>query len=370
MLDLKLIREKPDDVRANLARRKDPALLKLLDDIIAADKSHRAALQRTESLRKTRNQITEEVAQLKGAKKPAEKQIAQMKKLGADLAAAEQALAPLEQQLRSLALRVPNLLHDSVPVGASDAENKVVRTWGAPLKRSGLKGHEELALALDLLDLERAAKTSGARFYTLKGDLALLDLALQRFALDHLAKRGFTPLLPPNLLRRAAYEGVTDLADFETMLYKVEGEDLFLIATSEHPIAAMHMSETLPEASLPLRYAGLSPCYRKEAGAHGKDTKGIFRVHQFNKIEQFIFSAPEQSWALHEELIKTTEAIFQSLEIPYRVVNVCTGDIGTVAAKKYDLEGWFPAQAAYRELASCSNCTDYQARRLQVRYGT
>ncbi len=370
MIDLKLIRERPDEVRANLSRRKDPAFLKLLDDLLAADKSHRAALQKAEALRRTRNEITEQVAKLKREKKPAEKQIAQMKKLGADLAAAEQALAPLSDRVRALALRVPNLLHDSVPVGASDADNQVVRTWGTPAKLSKPKGHEELALSLGFLDLERAAKTSGARFYTLKGDLALLDLALQRFALGLLASKGFTPILPPNLIRRAAYEGVTDLADFESVLYKVEGEDLYLIATSEHPIAAMHMNETLPEGSLPLKYAGLSPCYRKEAGAHGKDTKGIFRVHQFNKIEQFIFSSPESSWPLHEELIKNTEAIFQALELPYRVVNVCTGDIGTVAAKKYDLEAWFPAQQRYRELASCSNCTDYQARRLSIRYGT
>lgn len=373
MLDLKLLREDPDAVRKNLQRRKNPAVLKLLEDLLDADKEHRAALQRTEQLRRTRNEVTEQVAQLKRAKAPAAKAdplIKKMRSLGTDLAESEQQTAKLADAARSLALRVPNLLHESVPEGASDADNAVVRTWGKPAKLPAAKGHEELALALDGLDLERAGKVSGARFYYLKNDLALLDLALQRFALSLLASRGFTPILPPHLLRRQFYEGVTDLADFAEVLYKVEGEDLHLIATSEHPIAAMHAGETLAESALPLKYAGASPCYRKEAGAHGKDTKGIFRVHQFNKVEQFIFATPETSWKLHEELIKNTEALFQALEIPYRIVNVCTGDIGSVAAKKYDLEGWFPTQQRYRELASCSNCTDYQARRLAIRYGT
>jgi seryl-tRNA synthetase len=218
------------------------------------------------------------------------------------------------------------------------------------------------------MDIERAGKTAGARFFYLKREGALLDMALMSFAIDEMMKKGYEPIQPPFMMRREAYEGVTALSDFEDVLYKIENEDLYLIATSEHPIAAMRMNETFLAEQLPFRVAGLSPCFRKEAGAHGKDTRGIFRTHQFNKVEQFIFCKPEDSWKLHEELIRNAEDLAQKLGLPYRVVNVCTGDIGTVAAKKYDIEAWMPAQNAYRELGSCSNCTDYQARRLNVKY--
>jgi seryl-tRNA synthetase len=216
--------------------------------------------------------------------------------------------------------------------------------------------------------MERAGKVAGSRFFYLKRELVLLDMALMSFAMEELFKNGYTPIEPPYLMRREAYEGVTALSDFEEVLYKIENEDLYLIATSEHPMAAMLQNEVLLEQNMPLKLAGISTCFRKEAGAHGKDTRGIFRTHQFNKIEQFIFCAPEQSWQLHEELVHNAEGLVQKLGLPYRVVNVCTGDIGTVAAKKYDIEAWMPAQEGYREIISCSNCTDYQARRLGVRY--
>jgi seryl-tRNA synthetase len=186
--------------------------------------------------------------------------------------------------------------------------------------------------------------------------------------MEELFKNGYTSIEPPYLMKREAYEGVTALSDFEDVLYKIENEDLYLIATSEHPMAAMFKDEVLKEEELPLKLAGISACFRKEAGAHGKDTRGIFRTHQFNKIEQFVFCTPEESWKLHEELVRNAEELVQKLGLPYRVVNVCTGDIGTVAAKKYDIEAWMPAQNAYREIISCSNCTDYQARRLNIRY--
>jgi seryl-tRNA synthetase len=196
-----------------------------------------------------------------------------------------------------------------------------------------------------------------------------MDIAIVQFAFDYLVKKGYTPVLPPYMLRRAPYEGVVDLGDFESMMYKVEGEDLYLIATSEHPIGAMYQGEIIDEDLLPMKFAGYSTCFRKEIGAHGVDTKGLFRIHQFNKIEQFIFCRPEDSWKFHEELLSNAEALFQQLNIPYRVVNVCTGDIGTIAAKKYDIEAWFPRTKSYGEVVSCSNCTDYQARRLNVRCG-
>jgi seryl-tRNA synthetase len=216
--------------------------------------------------------------------------------------------------------------------------------------------------------MERAGKISGARFFYLKNQVAQLDLALMSFAVEELSKKGYMSVLPPYLMKREAYEGVTALDDFADVLYKVENEDLYLIATSEHPMAAMFMNEVLREQEMPVKLAGISTCFRKEAGAHGKDTRGIFRTHQFNKIEQFIFCKPEDSSKLHEELLENAEDLLQKLELPYRVVNVCTGDIGTVAAKKYDIEAWMPAQNGYREVISCSNCTDYQARRLGIRY--
>jgi seryl-tRNA synthetase len=244
-----------------------------------------------------------------------------------------------------------------------------VKTWGEiPQFKFPIKNHLDLAINLDIIDMERASKISGSRFAFLKNQLALLDLALMNFAMQELSKKGFVAIEPPYMINRAAYEGVTSLGDFVDVLYKIEGEDLYMIATSEHPMAAMYMGEVIKEPDMPLKLAGLSTCFRKEAGAHGKDTRGIFRTHQFNKIEQFIFCKPEDSVRMHEELLANAEDLLQKLELPYRVVNVCTGDIGTVAAKKYDIEAWMPAQNGYREVVSCSNCTDYQARRLGIKY--
>jgi seryl-tRNA synthetase len=217
------------------------------------------------------------------------------------------------------------------------------------------------------MDLERAAKTSGAGFYYLRNEMVLLDYAIIRYATDFLLERGYALIEPPYMIRRRPYEGVTDLADFESVMYKMEGEDLYLIATSEHALASMFMDEVFLAEDLPIRLAGVSPCFRREVGTHGKYTKGMFRVHQFNKVEQFIFSLPEQSWELHEELQRNCEALYEGLGLHYRVVNVCTGDIGSIAAKKYDMEVWM-ADGEFREAGSNSNCTDYQARRLNIRY--
>jgi len=219
----------------------------------------------------------------------------------------------------------------------------------------------------DLADIERAGKVAGARFYYLKNQLVLLELALIRFAMDRMVERGFTPVSPPLMIRRAAMEGVTDFAAFEEMIYKVENEDLYLIATAEHPLVAMHMNEILEDSELPKKYVGISPCFRKEAGAHGKDTKGIFRVHNFYKVEQVVISRPEESDKFMEELVGNAEDILQALELPYRVINICSGELGAVAAKKYDVEVWMPAQQKFREVVSCSNCLEYQSRRLRIR---
>ena len=219
-----------------------------------------------------------------------------------------------------------------------------------------------------MLDTERAAKAAGSRFYYLKGGLVRLNQALILYALDHLAEAGYTPVQPPYMINRRSMEGAVIAEDFEDVIYKIDGEDLYMIGTSEHAMAAMHSGEILDGSSLPLRYAGTSPCFRKEAGAHGKDQKGIFRVHQFEKVEQFVFARPEESWKEHERMLEVSESFYRSLGLPHRVMLLSTGDMGKVSAKTYDIEAWMAGQSAYREVVSCSNCTDYQARRLMVRY--
>ncbi len=369
MLDIKLIRESPKLVKANLAKRGSPEVLQMLDDLIAVDRQWRLNLTNLNDLRHQRKQVTIEIAKLKKAGNDAVSQMEKAKAIDAQISTIEKQVVEEEQKTRDYLMQLPNLLDDTVPLGKDSNDNVQIKTWGTiPQLSFPIKNHIDLSLGLDLIDMERAGKIAGSRFFYLKNQAALLDLALMSFAIEELTKKGYTPILPPYFMKREAYEGVTALADFGDVLYKVENEDLYLIATSEHPMAAMYMNEVLKEPDMPLKLAGLSTCFRKEAGAHGKDTRGIFRTHQFNKIEQFIFCKPEDSARLHEELLQNAEELLQKIELPYRVVNVCTGDIGTVAAKKYDIEAWMPAQNGYREIVSCSNCTDYQARRLNIRY--
>jgi seryl-tRNA synthetase len=369
MLDIKLIRENPEFVRTNLMKRGDPENLKMLDELVETDRKWRENLTKLNDLRHQKKLVTTEVATLKKAGKDAKEKLEKAKEIEIEIVNTEIEVTAEEEKEHDLLMRLPNILHESVPVGQGDNDNVQIRTWGKiPTFTFPVQNHIDLALNLDIVDIERAGKVAGSRFYYLKHEAVLLDMALMSFAMEEIIKKDYTPIEPPYLMRREAYEGVTALSDFEDVLYKVENEDLYLIATSEHPMAAMLQNEVLTEQQLPLKLAGISACFRKEAGAHGKDTRGIFRTHQFNKIEQFIFCTLEQSWQLHEELIQNAEQLVQKLELPYRVVNVCTGDIGTVAAKKYDIEAWMPAQNAYREIISCSNCTDYQARRLNIRY--
>ncbi|NOZ59764.1 MAG: serine--tRNA ligase [Euryarchaeota archaeon] len=369
MLDIRLFRENPELVRRDLKRRGAVEKLKQVDEIIALDKEWRSSLTRLNELRRKRNELSREISRLKARGEDISAKVAEIRRLPEEIKRLEARVEELESKLKALLMRMPNLLHESVPVGESEEDNVVVRTWGEPRRFDfPARDHISLALLNDLFDIERAAKVAGSRFYYLKNQLVKLNYALISFALDFLAEKGFTLLQPPYMLRRAAEEAATDLADFEDVIYKIEGEDLYLIPTSEHAILAMHMDEILDGRALPLRYAGVSPCFRKEAGAHGRDTKGIFRVHQFEKVEQFVFSRPEDSWEEHERLLANAEEVYQKLGIPYRVVNICTGDIGTVAAKKYDIEAWLPGQGKYREVVSCSNCTDYQARRARIRF--
>ncbi|MFH0890068.1 MAG: serine--tRNA ligase [Candidatus Aenigmatarchaeota archaeon] len=368
MLDIRLIRENPDLIRNDLKKRNDTDKLKLLEQIIRNDQKLRELMQQADSLKNKRNTVTTEIAEIKRKGADAKTKIREMVGVSESIRLLDQQAGELRAEVQGALMRIPNILHESVPVGASDADNVVVRKWGnIKQQKFEAKDHIDLGIKLGMIDIERAAKISGARFYFIKGKLALLEMSLMRYAIDFLAKKKFTLVLPPYMMKTDAYRGVVDLADFNDVLYKVEGEDLHMIATSEHPLTAMHMDETIIKENLPLTYAGFSVNFRKEAGSHGKDTKGIFRVHQFGKVEQIVICDPVDSWAWHEKLIDNAEAITKSLKIPYRVVNICTGDIGTVAAKKYDVEAWMPVQQKYREIVSCSNCTDYQARRLNIK---
>jgi len=368
MLDIKLIREKPTLVIQNLKRRKDPEKLRLLEELIVADTKWRKLQTEINALREERNEVSRKIALMKKEKKDAKKLMKEAQKIPEKIKDLETEAEKYQQKVRAALLSVPNLLHESVPYGKDDTENVEVRKWGQPPKFDFQpKNHLEILQDLGLIDVERGAKVAGAGFFYLKNELVLLDLAIQRFTIDFLRKKGFTVIEPPFMINRKAYEGMIDPSDFEQVTYKIDGEDLYLIATSEHPMGAMLAGEVFEKKDLPLKICGVSTCFRKEVGAHGKYTKGLFRMHQFNKTEQFVFSLPEQSWELHEEIQRNAEELYQQLGLHYRVVNICTGDIGTIAAKKYDIEVWM-ADGKFREAGSNSNCTDYQARRLNIKY--
>ena len=369
MLDIRFIRENPSIVKKGLEKRQDKEKIKWVDDLIEKDKEYRELLQKNQDLRHRRNVVTNEINQLRKEGKDISEKVKEAKELPQKIKEADDRVKELQEKIHYYLMRLPNILHKSVPVGKDDSENKEVRKWGEKKKFDfKLKAHGELIENLGVADFEQAAKVAGKGFYYLIGKLALMEQALQRFAVDFLVKKGYSLVEPPLMLRRKPYEGVTDLKDFETMMYKVEGdnEDLFLIATSEHPIGALMMNKVLDK--MPLKYAGVSPCFRKEIGSHGIDERGLFRVHQFNKVEQFVFCKPEDSWKFHEELIENAEQLFKKLKLPYRITNICTGDIGIVAAKKFDLELWMPREKEYKEAVSCSNCTSYQAVRLNIKY--
>ena len=369
MLDIKFIREHPKIVKKDLQKRNDKEKLEWVDDLLKIDVEYRKLLQDNQKLRQRRNEITEEINVLKKKGEDFKNKIQEAKELPDKIKKSDEKLEELKNKIEYYLMRIPNILNESVPIGKDENDNAVVKEWGKkPKFNFELKPHGELLESLGLANFEKASEVSGHGFYYLMGDMARLELALVHFAVGALTEKGYKLINPPLMLRRKPYEGVTDLKDFETMMYKVEDEDLLLIATSEHPIAALLMNETYDEKQLPLKFVGFSPCFRKELGSHSIDTRGIFRVHHFYKVEQFIFCEPEDSLKYHEELLQNGEEIFQKLEIPYRVVNVCTGDIGIVAAKKYDIEAWFPRENLYREVISCSNCTAYQATRLNIKY--
>jgi len=368
VLDIRLIREHPEVVRDSLQKRGDQEKLRMLDELLVLDKQWRSLTTQINELRRRRNIVSGEIARLKQEGRDVAEKLLEAEKIPADIVRLERSRNTHAEKVQAILKSLPNILHESVPIGKDEADNVVVRVWGKPPRFDFVpKGHLEIAQALGIIDGERAAKVTGSGFYYMMDELALLNYAILRYAVDFMMRRGYRLVEPPFMMRRKPYEGVTDLADFENVMYKVEGEDLYLIATSEHPMAAMFMNEVLDKADLPLKLVGVSPCFRREVGAHGKYTKGLFRMHQFNKVEQFIFCLPEDSWRLHEELQTNAEDLYRSLGLHHRVVNVCTGDIGSLAAKKYDIEAWM-ADRKFREIGSNSNCTDYQARRLNTRY--
>ncbi len=386
MLDIDLFRKDPDAIRESEKKRfKD---LSGVEGVIEYDRKWRDVLKHVEALKHMRNVVSREIAGLKKQGKKADEKIREMRKINGDIEESDRKAAGYLEKRDELRYGIGNIIHGSVNVGRGEDSNVLVRGWGKALVapeavagfRKDAKGklgfeqlhfeprsHVELLESLDLADVERAAKLSGARFYYLRNELVLLNLALVRFAFDFLVRKGFTPMWTPFVLQRDAMAGAAELADFENQLYKIDGEDLFLIATAEQTLAAYHMGETIQEKDLPKAYAGFSTNFRREAGSHGKDTKGIFRVHQFDKIEQFVFCTPEDSEEWFRRLIANAEELFQALEIPYRIMSICSGDMNDNASMKYDLEAWMPGQGRFREMVSCSNCTDYQPRKLGVK---
>ena len=367
MLDVKMVRANPDEVRESLRRRGEPTAP--LDEFIAVEEERRRLVGEVESMRSERKKASEAIGARKKAGEDAGAEMAATRELGERIKAREADLAVSEARLHELLLAIPNIVLPDVPSGGED-DSVVLREVGErPTFAFEPKDHVDLGVALDVIDIERAAKVSGSRFAYLKGDLVLLELALVRYGIDAVMAKGFRPVVPPVLVREEAMYGTGFFPTDEQSIYRTTDGDC-LVGTSEVPLAGLHMDEFLEAESLPLRYAGFSTCFRREAGAAGKDTRGILRLHQFDKLEMFSFCLPEQSSDEHELIRSLEEEILQGLEIPYRVVNIAAGDLGAPAAKKYDCEAWMPGQGRYREVTSCSNCTDYQARRLNCRYRT
>jgi seryl-tRNA synthetase len=365
VLDLKAIRAEPERFRSALALR-SPPLAEDLDRLLELDAERRRLTAAVEELRAEQNRGSKAVGAAMGEER--DRLIASLREVSSRLSEQEPRLEVVDEEVRALLARMPNVPHPSVPQGETDEDNELVREVGErPAFGFEPRDHVDLGEALGIVDLERASKVSGARFVYLLGPAVLLQWAIVRYCLDALVAKGFTPVIPPVLVREEAMFGTGFLPTDEAQLYVTRDDDLYLVGTSEVSLAALHQGEILEASSLPRRYVGYSTCFRREAGAYGKDTRGMFRVHQFDKVEMFSFTDADASWDEHEFLLSCEEEIVGGLGLPYRVMNVCTGELGASAAKKYDLEAWLPGQGRYRELTSCSNTTDYQARRLECR---
>ena len=362
MIDINVLRNHPEDLKANLERRRADIDV---DRLVELDASIRSVRRQAEEARAEQKVAGKQIATLSADERPAAIERAgvladEYKRLSIEAEA-------LEAQFNGLWEAVPNLAHESVPAGGTDEDNVEIKQWGTPrVFEFEPRDHQDIGESLGIIDVEAGARVSGSRFAYLKGQAVMLELGLVRWALEMLWGEGFTPVIPPVLVREPALYGTGFFPGDQDQVYSLEKDDLFLVGTSEVPLAALHADQILT-GELPIRYAGFSTCFRREAGTYGKDTRGIFRVHQFDKVEMFSFCHPDVSWPEHDFLFSMEERIVQALELPYRVVNVAAGDLGASAAKKYDIEAWIPSQNAYREITSCSNTTDYQARRLKIR---
>ena len=368
MLDINIFREHADDIRADHDRRGLPH--DAIDEVISLDEQWRKARYDADQLRKARNEAARGIAEAKqlGASTAAEAIMAEVADIGARIDELAELSDDCLVRRDSLRMSIPNILHVDVPIGEDDQKNTLHSMHGEKAELGfEPRNHNDLIEMNGWVDQSRGAKVAGSRFYFLQGDLARLEMALQQYGADFLMSRGYTLVQPPLMMNREAYEGVTDLADFETVMYGIEPDKYYLIATSEHPLTAMRMDEIIEPSELPIKLVGVSACFRREVGAHGLSDRGIWRVHQFTKVEQIVICDPDNSWDHHEELLGNAVDMWDSLGLHYRVVNICTGDMGTVAARKYDLEAWLPGAGGYKEVVSCSNCTDYQANRLRMR---
>ena len=367
MLDIKYIRENPEDVKKRLLTRGDTFGI---DRVRELDEKRRALIKETESLKEERNRVSREIGKLKKEGKPAETLIKQMQQVAARIKRLDDEVARCEEALHSLLLEIPNLPHPDVPVGKDATENVVVRTHGEP-PEFGFTPREHVALGemLDIIDFERASKLSGARFSLMKREGALLERALINFMLDlHTSEHGYTEVFPPFMTRSETFVGTGQLPKFKEDLFKIEAMEYYLVPTAEVPVTNIHREEILREEELPILYTAYTPCFRREAGSYGKETKGLIRVHQFNKVELVKFTTPESSYEELESLTSNAEEVLKRLGLHYRVVALCTGDLGFSAAKTYDIEVWLPSQGRYMEISSCSNFEDFQARRANIKY--
>lgn len=366
MIDSKLLKQNPEIIIDTLNKRKVDFPI---NDLISLDGRRRQLIAEIQHVKHEKNTLSHSIASKKKENANTSQEISKMKDIDNRILSLEEEKLSIESRFNLLMRNLPNIIHQSVPIGNNENDNVVIKHCGI-IKNFEFspRDHIEIATSLDLVDIERAAKISGARFYFLKKELVRMNYALIHFAIDFLSDKGYVLAQPPYMIRRNAMEGAIILEDFEGVIYKINGEDLYMIGTSEHALASMHMDEILNGKLLPIKYAGISTCFRKEAGAHGKDMKGIFRVHQFEKVEQFVYSRPDDSWEEHDKMLSITEEFYEKIGIPYRTVLLCSADLGKISAKTYDIEAWMPGQRAYREIVSCSNCTDYQARRLRIRF--
>ena len=369
MLDIHVFRDAPDRIRADLAKRKmDDSIV---SDILRMDEDWRGIKFEVDQLRKKRNSSARMIAAAKksGDVDAMERTLEEVQSLGSAIEEMESKASSIMKKRDSLRMQVPNLLHEDVPIGENDEKNVEINRHGEPPEFGfDPRTHNEIIEKNGWVDLTRGAKVSGSRQYFLIGDLARLEMALQQYSTDFLTDRGYTLIQPPLMMNRKSYEGVTDLSDFENVMYGIDPDGYYLIATSEHPLTAMRMDEIIEPTELPIKLVGVSPCFRREVGAHGLSDRGIWRVHQFTKVEQVVICKPEDSWNYHKELLENAKSLWDNLGLHYRVVDICTGDMGTVASRKYDLEAWLPGAGEFKEVVSCSNCTDYQANRLKMRY--